>query len=159
MSIEQLELIGKEKQHYDSLESLFDYSRGQDINETSLREKIEETIDDWDKMMGGRSNLKPMVEPYLKKIITKDRDKSHELYLFLSPIFFYIHVLLEMERKSWRFAMTANGIFCERVVRNLVQDIDRIDGSDIWSELVKDRNFDNRNGRLKKELQERGIFD
>lgn len=159
MSIEQLELIGKEKLHYDSLESLFAYSRGQIFDEVLISENIKETIDDWDKMMGGRSDLKPTAGPFLKEIIVKNRNKARELYLFLSPIFFYIHVLLEMERKSWRFAMTANGIFCERIVRNLVQEIDRIDGTDLWSEMVKDKNFDNRNGRLKKGLQDKGVFD
>ena len=156
MSIELPDLIGKEKQHYESLDELYSYSCGKKVDEKELRNKLNETIDDWDKMMGGNS-LKPSVSPYFQQLLTGDRTKARELYFFLSPIFFYIHVLFEMERKAWRNAMTSSGIFCERIVRNLIQEVDRIDSTDIWQELSKDQKFDNRNGRLRKELEAKKI--
>jgi len=157
MSIELPDLIGKEKQHYDSLERLYAYSCGKKEDEKKLRSQIEETIDDWDKMMGGRSNLKTSVIPYFQALLKRDEGKARELYFFLSPIFFYIHVLLEMERKAWRNAMTSSGIFCERIVRNLLQEVDRRNSSNIFEDLSKDPKFDNRNGRLRKELEGKKI--
>ena len=159
MSIELPHLIGKEKQHYESLEELYCYSIGKVLDERVLERQLSETIDDWDKMMGGRSSLKPSVIPYFKEIIANDRNKARELYLFLSPIFFYIHVLFEMEREAWRNAMTTSGIFCERIVRNIIQEVDRINSTTIWQELLKDPKFENRNGRVLKELQAKQIPD
>ena len=159
MSIDILDLIGKEKEHYESLENLYSYSCAKIFDETVLRTKISDTIDDWDKMMGGRTSLKPAVNPYFTRIVQGDKSKARELYFFLSPIFFYIHVLLEMERKAWRNAMTTSGIFCERIVRNLIQEVDRQNGTNVWEELSKDNKFDNRNGRLLKELQAKQVND
>jgi hypothetical protein len=62
-----------------------------------------------------------------------------------------------MERRAWRNAMTSSGIFCERIVRNLLQEVDRRNTSKIWEELSKDPKFDNRNGRLRKELESKKI--
>jgi hypothetical protein len=157
MSIELPNLIGKEKQHYDSLEELYAYSCGKKMDETQLCSQISETIDDWDKMMGGRSNLKASVAPYSQALLKSDHHKARMLYFFLSPIFFYIHVLLEMEREAWRNAMTSSGIFCERIVRNLLQEVDRINSSNIWEELSKNPKFDHRNGRLQSELEGKKI--
>ncbi len=157
MSAELPDLIGKEKQHYESLEALYTYSCGEAIDEKQLVEQLKETINDWDKMMGGRSNLENSADPYFQALLQGDINKARELYFFLSPVFFYIHVLLEMERKAWRNAMTSSGIFCERIVRNLIQEIDRIDSTKIWEDLSKDPKFDNRNGRLRKELEGKKI--
>jgi hypothetical protein len=159
MSIELPDLIGKEKQHYESMEELYSYSCGKKLDEKELRDKLNETIDDWDKMMGGRNTLKPSVTPYFQQLLKGDKNKARELYLFLSPIFFYIHVLFEMERKAWRNAMTSSGIFCERIVRNLIQEVDRKNSTNIWLELSKDPKFDNRNGRLLKELEAKKIAE
>ncbi|MGD0996488.1 MAG: hypothetical protein ABR909_13325 [Candidatus Bathyarchaeia archaeon] len=159
MSIELPDLIGKEKQHYESLEELYSYSCGKKLDEKELNNKLNETIDDWDKMMGGRDSLKPSVTPYFQQLLKGDKNKARELYFFLSPIFFYIHILFEMERKAWRNAMTSSGIFCERIVRNLIQEIDRKDSSGIWEELSRDQKFDNRNGRLRKELEAKKISE
>lgn len=157
MSAELLDLIGKEKQHYESLEELYAYSCGKVMDEKQLQTQLKETINDWDKMMGGRSNLENSATPYFQALLQGDNDKARELYFFLSPVFFYIHVLLEMERKAWRNAMTSSGIFCERIVRNLIQEIDRIDSTNKWEDLSKDPKFDNRNGRLRKELEGKKI--
>jgi len=157
LPIEIPKLIGKEKEHYDSLEDLYAYSCGEQRVEGQLCNRIEETIDDWDKMMGGRSKLGNSVEPHLEALLKSNLTKSRNLYFFLSPSFFYIHILFEMKRRAWRNAMTWCGIFCERIVRNLLQEIDRRDSSNIWGELLKDPKFDNRNGRLRKELELRRI--
>ncbi len=157
MSVELPDLIGKEKQHYDALEELYSFSCGKIVDQKELANKLSETIDDWDKMLGGRNSLKPSVTPYFQQLLKSDKNKARELYLFLSPIFFYIHVLFEMERKAWRNAMTSSGIFCERIVRNLIQAVDRKDTTNIWQEMSKDQKFDNRNGRLRKELEAKKI--
>lgn len=155
MFIEIPKLIGREKKHYQALESLYAFSYGKPQGETELAEALRETINDWDKMMGGRSNLQSAVKPYLEAIIKSNRDKARHLYLLLSPVFFYIHILYEMKRRAWRMAMTWGGIFCERLVRNAFQEIDRKDSVSIWQEISKDRKFENRNNRLRKELEER----
>ena len=155
MSIEIPKLIGREKKHYEALESLYTFSCGKSKNETELCEALKETINDWDKMMGGRSNLSSPVQPYLEAIVKSNRDNARHLYLFLSPVFFYIHILYEMKRRAWRMAMIWGGIFCERIVRNVFQEIDRKDSLNIWQVISKDRKFENRNNRLRKELEER----
>lgn len=155
MFIEISKLIGREKKHYEALESLYAYARGKRKNETELCESLRETLNDWNKMMGGRSNLQNTIQPYLEAIQKSDRVKARNLYLFFSPIFFYIHILYEMKRRAWRIAMTWGGIYCERIVRNLFQEIDRRDSLNIWEEISKDRKFENRNNRLRKELEER----
>lgn len=55
--------------------------------------------------------------------------------------------------------MTTSGIFCERIVRNVIQEIDRKKHSTIWQDTLKDTKFDNQNGRLLKELQENNVED
>lgn len=155
MSLEMPELVGREKEHHSTLDELFSYSNGKSNDEAKLCSGIRATIHDWDLMMGGRSNLPIVIEPYLEAIRTSDRDKARNLYLFLSPTFFYIHILYEMRRKSWRFAVTWGGIFSERIVENLFRAIDRRDSSNIWDVISKDPSFKNRCGRLQSELEQR----
>jgi len=104
--------------------------------------------------MGGSSNLIPAVSPFIEGILTSDMEMARKLYFFLSPIFFFIHSLLEVSRNAFRYAVTASGIFCERIVKNLLQEIDRRYLLQIYEEM-KDAKFDKQNGRLKKELEER----
>ena len=155
LSIEIPELIGREKEHFNTLKDLYAYSCGEQIIEDNLCSGLENTINDWDKMMGGRGNLHDFIEPYLEAIERKDRDKARNLYLFLSPIFFYILILYEMRRKAWRIAVTWGGIFSERIVENLFRAIDRKDSLNIWGAISKDRSFENRSNRLRKELEQR----
>jgi hypothetical protein len=157
LSIEIPKLIGREKKHYEALESLYAFSCNKPENKIELCSAMKETIDDWDKLMGGKSNLLNSVQPYLEGIAKSDQDTARLVYLFLSPVFFYIHILYEMKRRSWRMAITWGGIFCERIVRNIFQEIDRKDSLDIWQLISKDRKFENRNNRLRKELEERGF--
>lgn len=105
--------------------------------------------------MGGRSGLQTVIHPYLEAIKMSDRDKARNLYFFLSPIFFYIHILYEMRRRAWRIAVTWGGIFCERIVENLFRAIDRKNSSNIWEVMSKDPSFENRDNRLRKELEQR----
>jgi hypothetical protein len=152
MSIEFSQLIGKEKEHYTTLEDLYDYSCGLHKDEARLCTGIKATIEDWDLMMGGRSDLPAVIEPYLEAIRKENMDKARSLYLFLSPIFFYIHILYDLRRRAWRNAITWCGIFCERIVRNLFQAIDKKDSTNIWQEISKDQRFEHRNNKLKADL-------
>ena len=126
------ELVGKENEHYSTLKDLYAYSCGEQKDEKALAEGLKETINDWDMMMGGRSNLPIVIKPYLDAISKGNRDKARNLYFFLSPAFFYIHILYEMRRKAWRIAVTWGGIFSERIVENLLRAIDRRNSSKVW---------------------------
>lgn len=155
MTSEIPELIGKEKEHYIALKDLYAYSCGKKKSEENLCFGLKDTISDWDKMMGGRSGLQTVIRPYLEAIKMSDRDKARNLYFLLSPIFFYIHILYEMRRRAWRIAVTWGGIFCERIVENLFRTINRKKSSSIWEAISKDPSFENRNNRLRKELEQR----
>ena len=102
--------------------------------------------------MGGRRSLKPHIAPYLDKIAGGDRDAARNLYFFVSPIFFYIHVLYELSRKEWRNATSWSGMFCERIVKNLLREIDRRYSKNVFQKVEKSR-FENKLGKLKSELE------
>lgn len=125
MSFSIKNLTSKEKFHYNSLENLYDFCEGKINEHSKLISDIEETIRDWDKMMGGGSNLPHYTEKYLKTLDSNNREKARELYFLLSPIVFYINALYEHSRKSWRNAVTLCGIFCERICKNLILEIDK----------------------------------
>lgn len=103
-------------------------------------------------MMGGRSSLEPYVFPYLDKIRTGDRDAARNLYFFISPLFFYIHVLYELSRAEWRNANIWSGMFCERIVKNLLREIDRRYSTATFQKVEKSK-FENKLGKLKSELE------
>lgn len=102
--------------------------------------------------MGGKNSLEPHVLPYLNKIALKDRDTARNLYFFISPIFFYIHVLYELSRPEWRNATSWGGMFCERVVRNLLRAFDKTYATDCY-QTVEKTYFENKLGKLRSELQ------
>lgn len=155
MSSEIPELIGKEKEHYNALKDLYAYSCGEPKSEKELCSGLNDTIEDWNKMMGGRSNLQTVIQPYLQAINRSDRDKARNLYFLLGPIFFYIHILFEMRRRAWRFAVIWGGIFSERIIENLFRAIDKRDSSNLWEQISKDQSFENRSNRLGYELEQR----
>jgi hypothetical protein len=155
LSSEIPELIGREKEHYNTLKDLYSYSSGAAGNEITLCSGLKDTVSDWDKMMGGRSNLQRVIHPYLEAIRRSDREGARYLYLFLSPIFFYIHILYEMRRKAWRIAVTWGGIFSERVIENLFRAIDTKESSNMWETISRDPSFQHRSNRLKSELVQR----
>lgn len=101
------------------------FSYGEFNDKEEIIRGIIETIDDWEKMMGGRNSLKPHVASCIKKIQKGDKDAARNLYLFLSPLFFYIHILFEIARTEWRNAISWSGMFCERIVNNLLREISR----------------------------------
>jgi len=154
---QSLELLGREKEHYKALEDLYSFCNGNLINQSDLCKRLRETISDWDRMMMGSSgSLLNTVNPFIGGIKISDMEITRKLYFFLSPIFFFIHSLLEVSRNAFRNSVTASGIFCERIVRNILQEIDRQYSLQVYKE-VKDAKFDKQNGRLKKELEERGF--
>ena len=154
MSLELQKLSDMEKKHYFALEDLFSFSLGEQKDREKLRAGLKETVDDWKKMMGGRSSLENYIAPYLDGIMANDRNKARSLYFFLSPIFLYIHVLYEISRKEWRNAVSWSGIFCERTVKNLLKEIDRKDLTDIFQKVERS-SFENKTGKLKSELENR----
>jgi len=145
-----------EKKHYFALEDLFLFSIGEQKDREKLCAGLKETVDDWKKMMGGRSGLESYITPYLDRIMVNDKDNARSLYFFLSPIFLYIHVLYELSRKEWRNAVSWSGIFCERIVKNLLKEIDRKDSTDIFQKVERS-SFENKTGKLKSELETRGF--
>jgi hypothetical protein len=102
--------------------------------------------------MGGKNSLEPHILPYLDKIALKDRDTARNLYFFISPIFFYIHVLYELSRPEWRNATSWGGMFCERVVRNLLRAFDKAFTTNCYLAVEK-THFENKLGKLRSELQ------
>ena len=52
--------------------------------------------------------------------------------------------------------MTWSGNYCERIVRNLLQEIDRQFSTQVYHEM-ENKKFNDRDGRLKKELEEHGF--
>jgi len=147
-------LSDKERRHYYTLETLLAYSYGEFKDKEKITRGIIETIDDWEKMMGGKNSLEPHVAPYLRKIQNEDKDAARHLYFFLSPLFFYIHILYEISRSEWRNAISWSGMFCERIVNNLLREINRKYSLDIFRKLEKSK-FENKLGKLKSELEAR----
>jgi hypothetical protein len=93
------------------------------------------TVDDWKKIMGGRGGLEAFVQPYLDGIREIDKGAARSLYFFISPLFFYIHVLYELSRGEWRNATSWSGMYCERIVKNLLREYDRCYDSHNYADL------------------------
>lgn len=152
MTFDSSRLSDEERKQYSTLEDLFAYSYGEPRNERGLREGSLATVEDWKKKMGGRTSLESLVMPYLNRISNKDVDAARNLYFFISPVFFYIHVLFELSRDEWRNATSWSGMFCERVVKNLLREFDRRYSTSVYNIVEKSR-FENKLGRLKSELE------
>lgn len=125
MALDISKLSGEERRQYKTLEDLFVYSYGEAKNKQETCEGILATVDDWKKKMGGRGGLETFVQPYLNGIRNDDRDAARNLYFFISPLFFYIHVLYELSRGEWRNATSWSGMYCERIIKNLLREYDR----------------------------------
>lgn len=139
------------------MEDLYSFCSGNHVDQSDLGKRLQETVSDWDRMMmGSGSNLLGTIAPFIEGIMLSNVDMARELYFFLSPIFFFVHSLLEVSRNAFRNTVTATGLFCERIARNLLQEIDRRCSIQVY-EKVKDAKFDQQNGRLKKELEARGF--
>lgn len=157
MAEQSLELLGREREHYRALEDLYSFCNGNQIDRLDLSQRLRETVGDWDRMMmGSGGSLLITVDPFIQGIALSDMEKARKLYFFLSPVFFFVHSLLEVSRNAFRNTVTAAGLFCERIARNLLQEIDRRFSSRVYDE-VKDAKFDKQNGRLKKELENHGF--
>jgi hypothetical protein len=102
--------------------------------------------------MGGRSSLESCVIPYLNRIKAKDIDSARNLYFFISPVFFYIHVLYELSRPEWRNATSWSGMYCERVVKNLLREFDRRYSTNSYQAVEKSK-FEYKLGRLRSDLE------
>ena len=152
MSFDFSKLSDEERKQYSTLEEVFAYSFGESKNEEKICQGLLATVDDWKKKMGGRSSLEPYVITYLDKIKAKDRDATRNLYFFISPIFFYIHVLYELSRAEWRNATSWSGMLCARIVKNLLREIDRRYSTSVFQTVEKSK-FESKLGKLKSELE------
>jgi len=103
LHLELSKLSDMEKRHFFALEDLFAFSLGEHRDKQKLLKGMNETVDDWKAMMAGRSSLEGFISTYIEGILQDDRNKARNLYFFLSPIFFYVHVLYEISRKEWSF--------------------------------------------------------
>lgn len=119
---------------------------------------IAETVNDWTEMLGNSSSMVGTCERYLAKIETGDQNAARSLYLLVSPVFFYVHSLYQLQRQAWRTSVTACGIFCERIVRNLMLALDARLNNGIY-EKFEDNIFENKNGKVKGELEELGFAE
>jgi hypothetical protein len=152
----EIELIGKEKEHYDTLEELYAFSNGHGAKAAGLAAKLQSMIVDWDRMQGNPNQLTSMTARYVDSVEQGSLEEARTAYLILSPIFLFIRALGKASRKDWREAVTACGIFCERVVRNAFVELDRVAGTSTWS-AMKSAKFEDRNGRLMKEFEIKGF--
>jgi hypothetical protein len=152
LSFDLSTLSDEERKQYSTLEDLFAYAYGGSKNEDRLCEGILATIEDWKKKMGGKSSLESCVMPYFDRIRSKDIDAARKLYFFISPVFFYIHVLYELSRPEWRNATSWSGMYCERIVKNLLKEFDRRYPTSSYQAVEKSK-FENKLGRLRSELE------
>jgi hypothetical protein len=92
--------------------------------------------------------------PYLDRIRAKDIVATRNLYLFISPAFFYIHVLYELSRHEWRNATSWSGMYCERIAKNLLRELDRRYSTNSYQDVEKSK-FEYKLGRLRSDLESR----
>lgn len=152
MSLDISKLSDEERKQYKTLEDLFAYSYGEAENEGVLCDGLSETIEDWKKKMGGRSSLETCVIPYLEGIRAENIELARKLYFLISPFFFYIHVLFELSRSEWRNAISWSGMYCERVVKNLLREFDRCYSENNYAD-VSESKFSIKLGRLRSVLE------
>ena len=152
---EEIKFIGKEGQHYKAIETLRTLYKTQNVVISELVQSLDETVNDWNIMMGRNSNLPSLARPYLDRIRSKDIEAAREFYFYLSPVFYYVQALHETSREAWRIAVTMCGIFSERIVKNIFEEIERHYSVSFTEFLDQEGRFENRIGRLKKELEGR----
>jgi hypothetical protein len=152
LSFDFAKLSDEERKQFTVIDNLLAYALGQTINDHELYEGILSAVDDWKKKMGGRNNLEPHIRPYLEKVIKQDRDAASNLYYLISPIFSYIHVLFELSRSEWRNATSWSGMFCERIVKNLLRAFDLTYSTHNYQD-VENITQERKVGRLKSILQ------
>jgi hypothetical protein len=152
LSFDASKLSDEERKQYSTLEDLFAYSYGESKNEEKLCEGLLTTLEDWKKKMGGRSSLESCVMPCLNEIKARNIEVARNLYFFISPVFFYIHVLYELSRSEWRNATSWSGMYCERVVKNLLKEFDRRYSMNSYQAVEKSK-FEYKLGRLRSDLE------
>lgn len=147
-----MELPAKEKVHYDTIETVYKFCIGEDVDVETLLSGLSTTISELDTMMGGKSSLPDFSKKYLDHLKQGRQTEVMRFYLLVSPLIFFVTALEEASRKAYRNAVTACGMFCERIVRNILQTIDARSVSKCFDEL-KDSDFEVKNGHMKGELE------
>lgn len=115
----------------------------------------------WDTATGNRFHIAEMLNEHVSEISTGDVAAARRFYCLISPFLFFIAALREIARKSYRNTVTQCGMFCERIVRNILQELpSSVSGaSNMYVEMTQDREhsstFMDRAGRVKSELGKR----
>jgi len=152
----ELRIIGKEKEHYSILDDMLVFVQKHRGKPVELSSRAAAMADDWNAMLGGSSSLPEVARPYVEILASGDRDGALMIYLLLSPIFLFMHALHEISRGAHRNAVTACARFCERIARNLLWLIDEAYNTSFSLELDEAK-FENKNGRVKGELEKHGF--
>lgn len=152
----ELRIVGKEKEHYNILDDMLVFVQEGRGKSVELSSRAAAMTDDWNAMLGGSSSLPEVARPYLKALASGDRDGALMIYLLLSPMFLFMHALHEISRGAYRNAVTACARFCERIAKNLLWRIDEAYGTSFSLELDAAK-FENKNGRVKGELEKNGF--
>lgn len=142
-----------EKEHYEIIEKIYDGVGKQRFD--GLDARIEVMLQAWDTATGERFHIPQMLDNYVRDMSTGNVDAAKRLYCLISPFLFFIGALREIARSSNRNAVTQCGMFCERVVRNILQELPSDKGGNMYLEMRDNSNFDGRAGRVKSELERR----
>ena len=145
--------LGKdEKEHYSTIDQLYaaGYAEGTP-DAKPLVLKIQQMLDHWDAATGRRFGISKMIDDHIRGLSSGDREAAKTLYCLISPLLFFVSALREIARKSYRNAVVQCGIFCERIARNLLQELPSSKASDAYSEL-RDDTFEARVGRVRGKL-------
>ncbi len=126
-----------------------------------LDDRIGNLLMAWDTATGNRFHIAEMLNDHVRGISTGDVAAAKRFYCLISPFLFFIAALREIARKSYRNTVTQCGMFCERIVRNILQELpSSVNGaSNMYVEMMQDRDhpstFEDRAGRAKSELAKR----
>ena len=153
---EEIKFVGKEGKHFEAIEQLRIFYVSGKVEVLELVNALTETVNDWHLMMGRNSKLPSLCQPYIERIRRGDIEAARELYFYLSPIFFYVQALFETSRKDWRNAVTRCGIFCERIIKNVFEEIDRHHSTQLLQYLESKPSFEDRIKNLRSELEKYG---
>jgi len=125
-------LHSREKELEDVLDLLRRYSTGSTVRQEDLFARVRWLLDVWDAAMGKSGQIVAIGESFLHRITSSgfsqgQNNPSKALYLCLSPLAYFIIGLEELIDDAFRDAVTRCGMFCERIVHELLRLAGRFD--------------------------------
>jgi hypothetical protein len=144
-----------EREHYSVIEDIYQAVVGK-RDFVGLEDRLKQMLEAWDRMTGNRFGISSMIHEYITAVSYGEKDSARKLYCLISPFLYFIGALREVSRKSFRNTVTQCGMFCERIVRNILQELPTGNGVNMYEEL-KERDFEQKAGRVKGELNHRGF--